>query len=276
MEHRLDVALPDEPVWVHGDRTRLVQVVSNLLNNACKFMRPGGRIALSAGREGGQAVVRVRDWGFGIAADQLPRIFDKFTQVDTSLERSAGGLGIGLSLVKRLVEMHGGIVEARSEGLDRGSEFVVRIPVLDGVAPAPEPALPPAAIAARSRRILIADDNEDGADTLGTLLQMFGHRTHLARDGQEAVEVAERERPDVVLLDIGMPRLNGYEACRVIRSHEWGKDMLLVAVTGWGQETDQLRSKQAGFDAHLVKPITLEAVTEVLAAAPQRASVTRV
>ena len=264
--HELTVTLPRNPVYVHGDPIRLAQVVGNLLNNACKFTDKGGRIWLTVEQEGEQAVVRVRDTGMGIAADQLGRIFEMFAQVDTSLESSRSGLGLGLTLVKNLVEMHGGTVEARSAGVGQGSEFVVRLPLLSG----PLPALPrePAVVQPVStvpRRILVVDDNRDSADSLAMLLKLTGHDVHTAHDGLEAVEAAATFQPDVILLDIGMPRLNGYEAARRIREQQRHKGLTLVALTGWGQEEDRRRSEEAGFDSHLVKPVDLAALTKLLA-----------
>ena len=265
MEHELTVTLPPQPVYLNADPTRLAQVVGNLLNNACKFTNKGGRICLTVEREGKQAVIRVRDNGIGIAADHHSRIFDMFTQVDTSLERSVGGLGIGLMLVKNLVEMHDGMVEVYSAGLGQGSEFVVRLPILVETAkPPPEPTVseptPPT-----SRLILVVDDNRDSAESLAMLLKLMGNKTHTAYDGLEAVEAAATVRPDVILLDIGLPKLNGYEACRRIREQPWGKNMVLVALTGWGQEEDRQKSREAGFDGHIVKPVDHAALTKLLA-----------
>jgi PAS domain S-box-containing protein len=263
-DQELTVTVPGQAVHVDADPTRLAQVVGNLLNNASKFTDRGGHIQLALEREGDQAAIRVRDTGIGIAAEHLPRVFEMFTQVDTSLERSRDGLGIGLTLVKTLVEMHDGTVAVQSEGPGRGSEFVVRLPVLPEAAE-PRPTAPDGTPAPASRRrILIVDDNEDGAESLAMLLKLGGHETHTARDGLEALSAAERLRPDVVLLDIGLPRLNGYEACRRIRQQPWGRDMVLVAVTGWGQQEDQRRSREAGFSAHLVKPLDMDVLKKLL------------
>jgi PAS domain S-box-containing protein len=263
---QLTVTLPAEPARVHGDTTRLTQVVANLLNNAAKYTPHGGRIELAAGVADGQAVVRVADNGNGIPPEMLGTIFEMFAQVDRSLERTQGGLGIGLSIVKRLVELHGGSVEARSEGPGRGSEFTVRLPLAADAADAPgqgRPSLAPAA-----RRVLIADDNVDAAQSLAILLQTLGQDVHLAHDGLEAVERAAWLRPDVILMDIGMPGLTGYDAARRIRSEPWGQKPLIVALTGWGQEEDRRRSKDAGFDQHMVKPVTMDAICRVLVQAP--------
>jgi CheY-like chemotaxis protein len=263
--HKLLVTLPPQPIYMDADPTRLAQVVGNLLNNACKFSEKGSGILLTIERAGAQAVIRVRDTGIGIAAEQLPRIFDMFMQIDTSLERSVSGLGIGLTLVKNLVETHGGTVEAQSAGLGHGSEFVVRLPALDESTAAPaepkiiEPSKMPAS------RILIVDDNRDAATSLAMLLKLIGNETHTAFDGLDAVEAAANLRPEVVLLDIGLPNLNGYEVCRRLRGQPGGKGMLVVALTGWGQEEDRQKCRDAGFDSHLVKPVELPALTKLLA-----------
>jgi CheY-like chemotaxis protein len=211
-------------------------------------------------------VVSIRDTGVGIPPPMLDRIFEMFTQVDRSLERSDGGLGIGLTLVKKLVEMHGGSVEAKSEGPGQGSEFVVRLPVVMSLVRANEPdgALGPAGPSARCR-ILVADDSPDSADSLALLLKLMGNEVLTARDGQEAVDLAALYRPDVVLLDIGMPRLNGYDAARQIRQQPWGKGVLLIALSGWGQQEDKRRAQEAGFDHHLVKPVEPAALEKLLA-----------
>ncbi|HJT77645.1 MAG TPA: ATP-binding protein, partial [Gemmataceae bacterium] len=261
--HALTVDLPAGPVPLEADPTRLAQVVANLLNNAAKYTDPGGRIALAAERQGGEAVVRVRDTGIGIPADQLPHIFEMFVQVDRSLERSQGGLGIGLTLVRRLTEMHGGSVESRSEGTGHGSEFVVRLPAVL-VAPSRDKEASEERAPSSRRRILVVDDNRDSAISLGMMLQLMGNEVRTAHDGLEAVRAAEVFRPDVVLLDIGLPKLNGYEAARRIRDEAWGRDMVLIAVTGWGQEDDKRRSKEAGFNFHLVKPVEPAALEKLL------------
>jgi signal transduction histidine kinase len=267
--HEVAVTLPPEPVYLNADAARLAQVFQNLLNNACKYTEPGGRVWLTAERQAGDVVVTVKDTGVGIPPDKLASIFDMFTQVDASRERARGGLGIGLALVKRLVEMHDGTVEARSEGPGRGSEFVVRLPVLTETLPAAQQATAAAKErAAVARRILVVDDNADSAESLTMLLQVSGHETHMAHDGREALAAAERFRPEVVLMDIGLPRLNGYDAARHIREQPWGKDMVLVALTGWGQEEDRRKSKEAGFDLHMVKPVDLDLLMERLASLP--------
>jgi CheY-like chemotaxis protein len=250
---------------VDADVTRLAQVFANLLNNAAKYTERGGRITLAVERQGGDAVVSVRDTGVGIPAHVLPKVFDMFTQVDRSLEKSQGGLGIGLSLVKGIVEMHGGSVEARSDGPGTGSEFVVRLRVV--LAPAGEQPVEEAAEApaAARRRVLVVDDNRDAALSLAMLLRLTGNETQTAHDGLEALDVAAAFRPEVVLLDIGMPRLNGYDTARRIRQQPWGQGMVLVAVTGLGQEADRRRAQEAGFNFHLVKPVEPAALKQLLA-----------
>jgi CheY-like chemotaxis protein/two-component sensor histidine kinase len=263
--HDLQVTLPPDPVYLDADPMRLAQVIGNLLSNAAKFTDKGGHIELTVERHDGRAAIRVKDNGIGIAREHLPVIFDMFAQLDTSLERSRDGLGIGLTLVRTLVDMHGGSVDVHSEGLGHGSEFVVGLPVLtDAAAAKPPPRAASAPAASTGRRVLVVDDNEDGAESLAMLLEFHGHETHKAYDGVEAVEAAERLRPDVVLLDIGLPRLNGYEACRQIREQPWGKNMVLVALTGWGTDEDRQRSREAGFDTHMVKPVDYDALLGLL------------
>lgn len=267
LEHNaqpLTVSLPDTPVYANADRTRMAQVFANLLNNSAKFSDHGQPISIALEREAGQAVIRVRDAGIGIARGALPKIFDMFGQADGDTSRTRGGLGIGLSLVKRIAEMHGGSVEARSEGAGRGSEFIVRIPAvaaerLDADRERAAPALP-----APKRRILVVDDNADAAESLAALLSINGHETRLAHDGLQAVEEARTFKPDVVFLDIGMPALDGHETARRIRREPWGKDMVLVALTGWGQTEDRRRSQEAGFNHHLVKPADPTVVTKLI------------
>jgi two-component system CheB/CheR fusion protein len=265
MGHELSVTIPDQPIVVQADPVRLAQVFLNLLNNAAKYSDHGGHVWLNVERQGSDVVVSVRDTGIGIPADQLGRIFEMFTQLDRSLEKSQSGLGIGLNIVKRLVEKHGGSIEARSDGPGRGAEFVVRLPVVvEAIVPqAADEKDEPDALKS-SLRILIVDDNNDGANSLAMMLKIIGNETRTAYDGQEGVEAAEHFRPDVVLLDIGLPKLNGYEACRRIRQQPWGKNMVLIAVTGWGQDEDRRRSHEAGFDNHMVKPVEPKALMRLL------------
>jgi PAS domain S-box-containing protein len=271
--HQIDVISPADPIYLNADPVRLTQVFGNLLNNSCKYTMPGGRIRIVSERNGDEAVVTVEDTGIGIPPDKLQSIFDMFTQVDRSLAQSQGGLGIGLTLVKRLVELHGGTAVARSAGEGQGSKFIVRLPIAIDVGDAVAPA--PAAVrdATLARRILIVDDNEDSAESLALLLGIMGHETHTALDGAAAFEAAERLRPEVVLLDIGLPILSGHEVCRRVREQSWGRGMLLIALTGWGQDEDRRRSEEAGFDGHLVKPVDhvhLAAMLDSLAVRPTR------
>jgi len=265
--HVLEVSIPDEPVRLHGDRARLAQVFANLIGNACKFTPDGGRIVVAARREGESAVVSVKDDGIGIDGAEIDRVFEMFAQVDHSLERSRGGLGIGLTLVRRLVEMHGGSVAATSAGLDHGSEFVVTLPLASELCDAAVPVIasPPQAKPPASRlQILVVDDNGDSADSLALLLSLSGHETHIARDGPQALARAEALRPQAILLDLGLPGLSGYEVCRRLREAPWTASTPIIAITGWGQDDDRQRSKEAGFDGHLVKPIVLAELTALL------------
>ena len=258
--HQLVLSLPGEQLSLHADRTRLTQAFMNLMNNAAKYMDRGGRIEVKARQVGNDMVVTVKDSGIGIPADRLQSVFELFSQVETALSRSRGGLGIGLSLTQRLVEMHGGTVLARSDGPGLGSEFEVRLPLAapPSTAPSDPVARDPGAgsfTAAGELRILIADDNQDACATLASLLELMGHTVRQANDGQAAVEAAADFDPQVVLLDIGMPKLNGYEACAQIRAQAGGAARTIVACTGWGQADDRRRSDEAGFDQHLVKPV---------------------
>jgi PAS domain S-box-containing protein len=263
--HELFVALPSRAVYVDGDAVRLSQVVQNLLNNAAKYTERGGRIWLTAERQDDSVVIRVKDTGVGIPRDTLPRLFEMFYQADRSLERAQSGLGVGLALVRRLVEAHGGRVEARSEGVGKGSEFIIHLPVMVGTADVVVPPTAPAERTVSGLRILVADDNRDSADLFALFLGLMGNDVHTAYDGVAAVEEAERFTPDAVLLDIGMPRLNGEDACRRMRATPWGKNAVLIAVTGWDHEENRRRIFDAGFDAHLVKPVDPTEVSELLA-----------
>jgi signal transduction histidine kinase/ActR/RegA family two-component response regulator len=265
--HReLTVTLPSEPVYLDADPARLVQVISNLLNNAFKFTDKTGRVGLTVETEGTHVAIRVRDDGIGIAAKQFPRLFEMFTQVDTLLERSRDGLGIGLTLVKTLTEMHGGTVEVHSDGLGRGSEFTVRLPSSEELLKPSSPPMVTEPVPMGGRRVLVVDDNEDHTESLAMLLELEGYETLQAHDGVEAIDAAEGCRPDAVLLDVGLPKMNGYEVCRHIREQPWGKHVVLVALTGWGQEEDRRRSEEAGFDTHMVKPPDQETLIKTLAA----------
>jgi len=264
MGQELSVTLPQQALTVNADLTRLAQVFLNLLNNAAKYSRPGGHIHLHVEGQGSEVVVSVKDTGIGIAAEQLPHIFEMFAQVDRSLDTSRSGLGVGLALVKRLVEMHGGRVGARSEGLGTGSEFVVRLPLIVEVSEVPESGAATERAVRSSLRIMVVDDNRDGADSLAELLTMMGNHTRTAYDGQSGVDAVGEFRPDVILLDIGMPKLNGYEACRRIREQAGGESVVLIALTGWGQDDDRRRSHSAGFDHHMVKPVDPVTLMELL------------
>ena len=264
--HELVVSLPKHSIAVLGDLTRLAQVFSNLLINAAKYTPAQGHIALNARTEGQDVVVTVDDTGIGIDADQLTHIFEMFGQVESALNRAQGGLGIGLSLAKGLVEMHGGRLDVNSAGAGQGSQFVVRLPLRQDPDEADAEKAPVADSAPRGRvrRVLIADDLADSTDSLAMLLQLAGHAVCVAYDGEQAVTMADSFRPDVVLLDLGMPKLNGLEAGRRIRQQPWGHSMTLIAHTGWGQVADQQRSREAGFDHHFVKPIDLQKLLALL------------
>jgi PAS domain S-box-containing protein len=264
--HELSVELPPEPIYLDADIVRLAQVFSNLLNNAARYTDRGGRIRLTAWRENGHAVVAVKDNGIGIPPDQLKDLFEIFTQLHRSFDRSRSGLGIGLTLVRRLVELHGGTVGAQSEGPGKGSAFTVRLPVYARHSERAPQLQAPARLptAAHRRKIVIADDSDDSKDSLATMLKIMGHEVKCASDGLEAVEAASTHRPDVVLLDIGMPRMNGYDAARRIRAQPWGRDMVLVALTGWGQEADRRLAQEAGFDHHLLKPADVSLLEDIL------------
>jgi signal transduction histidine kinase len=263
--HEVTLTLPAEPVSVNADPTRLAQVFHNLFHNACKYTPPGGHVRITAERHGEEVAVRVEDDGIGIAPSDIGSVFDMFVQVDKSLERSQGGLGIGLTLVKQLVEMHGGSVEARSEGLGRGTVFTVRLPILVEKTALESLPVVAAPVGVVSRRFLVVDDNVDSAESLTTLLSITGHETRTEHDGLAAVAAAETFRPEVILLDIGLPKLNGLAAARRIREQPWGKAMVLIALTGWGQEENRRHSKEAGFDAHMTKPVDLDALMKLLA-----------
>lgn len=256
MEHEFTLTLPQQPIYLRADSARLAQVIGNLLNNACKFTDKGGRISLSVATDAGEVTIRVLDNGIGIDASQMPRIFDMFIQLDDSLERSVSGLGIGLTLVKNLVELHSGTVDVSSAGAGQGTEFMVRLPADTEPVPPPHVAMsgerkPSAA----GRRILVVDDNFDSAESLSILLGYDGHDVRMAHDGPEAIESAAAFRPSVIFLDIGLPLLNGYEVAQRIREEPWGKDIVIIALTGWGQEEDRQRSRESGINIHIAKPV---------------------
>ncbi len=270
-QHELTVSMPQDDIYLNADRVRLTQVFMNLLNNAAKYTPDPGHIWLNVEPAGGTVEVRVRDTGVGIAPENLPHLFELFYQVDHSYTRSEGGLGLGLTLVHRLIELHGGKVEARSAGVNRGSEFIVQLPMAHHQVKAADRQvaegngeLP----TVRCRRILVADDFPQSAETLARLLRHDGSEVRVAQDGAEAFDTAAEFRPDVVVLDIAMPKLNGYEAARKIRAQPWGKHMVLIALTGWGQQQDRRRTQDAGFDAHLTKPVNFAAIMDLLAKLP--------
>lgn len=263
MGHVFSVSAPSEPAFLSADPVRFAQILSNLLNNAAKYTPPGGQIVLKAEHRGDEVEVSVTDNGIGIPGESLESIFEMFTQIGSQPSNAQGGLGIGLSLAKGLVALHGGTIQAYSKGLGRGSEFRVRVPTrltLDA-----DSATPVRTVLTPHRlKILVVDDNRDAAETLSMLLELKGHEVRRAYDGENALQLAEDFRPEMVLLDLGMPKMNGYEACRRIRDHAWGAQMTLIAVTGWGQEDDRRKSTAAGFDGHLVKPVNPETLEEEL------------
>jgi PAS domain S-box-containing protein len=274
--HTLTVTLPRSPARVEADGARLAQVLSNLLNNAAKYTEDGGRIDLIVEQALGEVVIRVRDNGIGIAPERLPSVFDIFEQIEGASDRSQGGLGIGLTLARRLVEMHGGKIEAHSAGLGKGSEFVTRLAALaePAMEPAPEPAegpLMPSANGSR-RRVLVVDDNVDSAESLAVLLRLYGHYVRLAHDGEAALEEARSFRPDVMFLDIDLPKMDGYEVARRLRLEPAMGGLTLVAMTGYGQEEERRRTREAGFDSHLVKPVDFDMLQELLSSLPANQS----
>ena len=265
--HQLKVTVPTQPLYVEGDVTRLTQIVTNLLDNAAKYTDSGGRIWLSGEREGDMVVIRVRDTGIGIASDMLPRIFEMFTQGSVATDRTQGGLGVGLSLVERLVKLHGGTVSAHSGGVGKGSEFTVCLPVAPSQRPHAGEA-PRDQMESRAHcRVLVVDDNEDSVDSLAMLLRMLGHEVETANDGEAALAALDAFRPNVAILDIGLPRISGYDLAKQIRQRPWAKDVVLVALTGWGQEEHRRRSAESGFDHHLTKPVEFDVLQRILVAA---------
>jgi signal transduction histidine kinase len=270
--HSLTIDEPPQPIWIDADLTRLAQVVGNLLNNAAKYTPEGGRIGLSLRADGGEAVIAVSDNGLGIPADMQSKVFHLFAQVENHTDRARGGLGIGLALVKQLVAMHDGSVTAESAGAGQGSVFTVRIPIATaGAEPQPESAAPTvaapvsASVPAHSLKVLVVDDNEPVAQTMGWMLEEIGHGYHLVHDGRLALQAARDYRPDVILLDIGLPVMDGYEVCRAFRQDPEFKDALIIAQTGWGQDRDKTLAFQAGFDHHLVKPVAYDELERILA-----------
>lgn len=271
MGHELKVQLPNKPIVLEGDLTRLSQVFQNLLNNAAKYMDRGGLIEIQAELENQNVVVSIKDRGIGIPEDKIGSIFEMFSQIEDAISRSQGGLGIGLSLVKRLVEMHGGLVHARSEGSGKGATFIVQLPVAQSSMPIEEKevVITPS-ITSSELRMLVVDDNADAATTLAMLLQFSGHDVRRGNDGEEAIQIAAEFLPDVVLCDIGLPLRNGYEVARYIRNQSWGKEMILVAITGWGKDGDIRLAQEAGFDHHLVKPVAPELLNHLISSFSSR------
>jgi signal transduction histidine kinase len=267
-QQAVECLIAEDAGWVEGDQARLVQAVGNLLDNAIKYTDEGGRVVVTARRDDDDAVIAVRDTGAGIPTDLLPRVFDLFTQADRSLERRQGGLGLGLTLVRRLVEMHDGSVHVASEGPGLGSEFTIRLP---GVAPgeasdglvAPAVTVPKGPVAAR--RILVVDDQRDSTDSLAMFLRLRGHEVHTAHDGPGALEEIARGRPEVVFLDLGLPGMSGYDVARQVRAQADTRDLRLVALTGYGTEADRVKSRAAGFDVHLAKPVDPQALDALIA-----------
>ena len=263
--HRLELELPETPLHVQGDLTRLSQIFANLLNNAAKYTEQGGVIHFRLWQEGKEVIAQVRDTGIGIPSHMLPRIFEMFTQVDNSLERSQGGLGIGLTLVRSLVEMHGGRIEASSAGIGQGSEFTVYLPLVQHATPSLDATMPASPEAtSTSRRVMVVDDNISSAKTMGWTMELLGNEVQLAHDGPSAIALAKEYKPEMVLLDIGLPGMNGYDVCRILREIPDLSQTIFVAQTGWGQEEHRRRSREAGFDHHLVKPVDMEALQKIL------------
>ena len=270
---RLTVTIPPEPMELEGDPVRLAQVFANLINNAAKYTYAGGEIRITVLKEGGEIVTSVRDTGTGIPIAMLPRIFDLFTQVDRHAGRAQGGLGIGLTLVKSLVELHGGTVQAFSEGIARGSEFVVRLPLaVGGPGNRSREATPPVASERLPRRVLVVDDNRDAAESLGMLLHLTGVDVQVVFDGLAALQAIKSYHPNVVLLDIGMPGMDGIEVAGRVRRDPANDQITLIALTGWGQESDRRRTLAAGFDYHLIKPADLNALQALLASLDRHGS----
>jgi CheY-like chemotaxis protein len=264
--HQLDVELPQKPIHLRADPVRLSQVLSNLLNNAAKYTEAGGHIRLAAKPQDGSVEISVIDNGMGIPPETLPKIFQMFTQGDGSIERAQGGLGVGLALTKRLIELHGGRITARSEGPGRGATFVVQLPTIEGpaAAPAQPDHSPAAAKSGQALRILLVDDNVDFVTSLALLLEESGHEVRVAHDAGAALEAAATLRPEVAFLDLGLPGVSGYELARRLRESSAAAETVLVALSGWGQPQDRARSKSAGFSRHLVKPVEFEQILSVL------------
>ena len=262
--HTLSVEIGPGPLRLEGDPTRLEQILVNLLSNAAKYTEPGGRVALKAARERDELVVRVEDSGIGIGPEMLPRVFDLFAQFDQSLDRTQGGLGIGLTIAQRLVGLHGGSIHAESRGAGLGSVFTVRLPAADPIAEVRPPRSEPPRTARPGSRVLVVDDNLATASALADLLQMSGYHVHLVHDGREAIAAAIDHSPEVVLLDIGLPGMDGYQVAHHLRANEGLKGATIIAITGYGEEQALRRSREAGFDHHLVKPVDYDTLLKLL------------
>jgi signal transduction histidine kinase/DNA-binding response OmpR family regulator len=262
--HSLTLSVPETPLWLEADATRLVQVFSNLLNNAAKYTNEGGQIRCIVKADGQEVEISIIDNGTGIPSHMLPRIFELFLQIDSSIERAQGGLGIGLTLVKKLVEMHDGRITAHSQGLQQGSEFRIRLPLIEPPARQEKTAAVVEEGPAKTLRVLVVDDNEASAKTMGWMMEMLGHQVRLAHDGPTAITLANSYKPDVVLLDIGLPGMNGYEVCMALKQEPSCQNTIFIAQTGWGQKEHRDRSRQAGFDHHLVKPVDLETLKDIV------------
>lgn len=269
-QHQLTVTLPEQPVWIHGDLARLAQVLTNLLNNSAKYTEEGGQITLSARREAEEVLISVVDTGIGIPPHMIQAVFDLFTQVDRTLDRSQGGLGIGLTLVRQLTELHGGTVTAKSAGTGTGAEFTVRLPVIAAVKTGVDEPESGVESSPWQATILVVDDNVDSADTMSRLLQSLGHRVHVAYDGQTGLAAAQEYEPSIILLDIGLPGMDGYSVARRLREHPATQGALLIAMTGYGQHNDEQQAREAGFNHHLIKPVEFEMLRAILISARSR------
>jgi CheY-like chemotaxis protein len=268
--HHLNITLPDEPIWLNADAIRISQIFSNLLNNAAKYTDEGGQIELVVENTDKKVIISIRDNGIGIPEHMISHIFDMFLQVDNSLERSQGGLGIGLTLVKNLVKMHEGSITVHSKGLGKGSLFSVTLPLVNVQKTVTSEVQKPQQEALSSLRLLVVDDNQASAQTLGWMMEIFGHEIRLAHNGPNAIEIAHNYRPDAVLLDIGLPGMNGYDVCKAMRADPMMKDVVIIAQTGWSQDEHRRLSEEAGFNYHLVKPVDMNNLQQILSNISQK------